>query len=710
MSTRTRDLPRSNLADVDWLARHLGDPSIAAVDCRFELANPDGGRRAYAEAHIPGAVYLNAEQDLSGPQGPHGGRHPLPAVEQLSRTFGALGIDDTITVVAYDVPQHGFAPRLWWLLRYLGHDAVLVLNGGWPAWRAAGLPVSREPGPPRARRQFTPRPRPELACDLDHVRRIAVEGGAVLVDSRAPERYRGEIEPLDPVAGHIPGAINVPWTATLDAQGRMKAPAELVERFNAVRGRADAPIVYCGSGLTACANLLAMEEAGIRGARLYPGSWSDWCSYPENPVARGDAPAGGGTGAGGGPSFSRARGDPRRGAGSPAQTGQGDPRRRAGSPAQTGQGGAEAMTVREHGAAAPIFDGHNDTVLSMVKTGRSFFERSEAGHIDLPRAREGGLGGGFFAVYIADPAPAATAPSAGGARGEAQALESAMRRYEDERTWPEPMPLDYAEARAVELLGRLLQIVDTSDGQVAAVHTAADLQACLDRGTFAMLLHLEGAEPLDPDGRALETFYAAGVRSVGLTHSRRNRFATGVPFKFPSSPDTGPGLTDLGRALVRQLNARRVMIDLSHINEQGFWDVAKLSRAPLVCTHSNAHALSASARNLTDRQMDAIKDSGGIAGLNFHVGFLRQDGGRDPHTTPIARMVDHIEYMTERMGIDHVALGSDFDGATMPAELKDAAGLPRLMDGLRARGHTEVDLAKVAHGNWVRVLRETWGA
>lgn len=356
----------------------------------------------------------------------------------------------------------------------------------------------------------------------------------------------------------------------------------------------------------------------------------------------------------------------------------------------------------------PIFDGHNDTVLSLMKTGRSFFERSEAGHIDLPRAREGGLGGGFFAVYIPD--PAATDPAgAAGARPGAGGLEAAMSRYADERTWPEPMPLEYAEAQAVDLLGRLLHLVKMSDGQVAAVRTAGELQACLDRGTFAMLLHFEGAEPLDPDGRALETFYAAGVRSVGLTHSRRNRYATGVPFKFPSSPDTGPGLTDLGRALVRQLNARRVVIDLSHINEQGFWDVAGISHAPLVCTHSNAHKLSPSARNLTDRQMDAIKDSGGVAGLNFHVGFLREDGGRNADT-PIARMVEHIEYMVERMGIDHVALGSDFDGATMPAELKDAAGLPRLVAALRTRGHATADLEKLAHGNWVRVLRETWGA
>ena len=284
-----------------------------------------------------------------------------------------------------------------------------------------------------------------------------------------------------------------------------------------------------------------------------------------------------------------------------------------------------------------------------------------------------------------------------------------MNRYADERTWQEPMSLEYAEAQAVDLLGRLLHIASASDGRVAVVGTAAELQACLDRGTFAMLLHFEGAEPLDPDGRALETFYAAGIRSVGLTHSRRNRYATGVPFKFPSSPDTGPGLTDLGRALVRQLNARRVMIDLSHINEKGFWDVAKISTAPLVCTHSNAHALSASARNLTDKQMDAIRDSGGIAGLNFHVGFLSETGERSTDV-PIARMVDHVEYMAERMGIDHVGLGSDFDGATMPAELKDAAGLPRLTAALRARGHTDADLAKLAHGNWVRVLRQTWGA
>jgi membrane dipeptidase len=354
-------------------------------------------------------------------------------------------------------------------------------------------------------------------------------------------------------------------------------------------------------------------------------------------------------------------------------------------------------------SASLVFDGHNDTILSLAKNGRSFFDRSADGHIDLPRARDGGLGGGFFAIYIYDPINVTKAQDG------AADPEAAMRIYNDESTWPEPMPLDYAQSKALDLLGRLLQIEQASKGQVEIVHTATELQRCLDTGVFAILLHFEGAEPLDPDGYALETFYAAGLRSVGLTHSRRNRFARGVPFKFPHSPDTGTGLTDEGKAVVRQLNRRKVMIDLSHLNEKGFWDVEKITDAPLVATHSNAHRLSPSPRNLTDKQLDAIRESRGIAGLNFHVGFLREDGGKDVDT-PIARMVDHIHYMAERMGIDHVGLGSDFDGATMPADLKDAAGLPKLMRALRDRGYSEEDLRKLAHGNWVRVLRDTWGA
>jgi len=356
-----------------------------------------------------------------------------------------------------------------------------------------------------------------------------------------------------------------------------------------------------------------------------------------------------------------------------------------------------------------IFDGHNDTILSLNKKKRSFFERYETEHVDLPRAREGGLGGGFFAVYIIDPVVLeAFQQREQGTGDDDDALDRSMNIYTDESTWPEPMPLPYAQNMALTLLGQLLQIEEQSNGEVKIVRTATDLQQCLDNGTFAMLLHFEGAEPLDEAGYALETFYAAGLRSVGITHSRRNRYAQGVPFKFPASPDTGAGLTDAGKELVRQLNKRKVMIDLAHITEQGFWDVAAITDAPLVTTHSNAWVLTNSPRNITDKQFDAIRDSRGIAALNYHVGFLREDGGRGADV-PLSRMVDHIEYMVERMGIDCVALGSDFDGATMPAELKDAAGLPKLMAALEERGYKGEDLRNLAHGNWVRVLRETWG-
>jgi membrane dipeptidase len=203
-------------------------------------------------------------------------------------------------------------------------------------------------------------------------------------------------------------------------------------------------------------------------------------------------------------------------------------------------------------------------------------------------------------------------------------------------------------------------------------------------------------------------YYAAGVRSVGLTHSRDNTFGHGVQGQFPSSPDTGPGLTDAGKHLVRLCNELGVVIDLSHLNEKGFWDVANLSEDPLVATHSNAHALTPHPRNLTVEQLDAVRDSNGIVGLNFAVSFLRDDGARDADT-PVSRMVDHIEYLADTVGVDRVALGSDFDGTIVPREIGDAAGLPVLFDALRARGYDDVALEKIAWRNWVRVLRDTWG-
>jgi membrane dipeptidase len=364
-------------------------------------------------------------------------------------------------------------------------------------------------------------------------------------------------------------------------------------------------------------------------------------------------------------------------------------------------------------AFPPIFDGHNDTILSLTGTGfnplpggRSFFEKVDNGHIDLPRSREGGLAGGFFAVFIRQPEQQTESPPSGTDANEA--LQRAASRFSRNGEWPEPMAMDYAQSKALELVGRLLQIERESDGQCRVVRSASELQQCIDDGTFAILLHFEGTDMLDPEGFALDVFSAAGVRSVGLTHFRKNRYAEGVPIDFPSSPDTGPGLSDEGRELVRQCNARKILVDVSHITEKGFWDVAETTDAPIVATHSNAWELCNAPRNLTDKQMDAIKESNGVAGLNFHVGFLRNDGKFDADT-PIATMVDHIDYMVERMGIDCVALGSDFDGAIVPEELKDASGLPKLMRMLQDRGYDQEALAKIAYGNWVRILRDTWG-
>lgn len=350
----------------------------------------------------------------------------------------------------------------------------------------------------------------------------------------------------------------------------------------------------------------------------------------------------------------------------------------------------------------PIFDGHNDTVLDIAlppsgSSPRSFFERSDEGHLDLPRARAGGLGGGFFAIFT---------PSNTGRMSTMPGTDSTQTAY----TMPVAPQVDQADALkfTVDLAAHLLRWEQASNGDVRIVRSAPELAQCLTDGTFAMIVHIEGAEAIDADLNALEVLYQAGLRSLGITWSRPNIFGTGVPFAFPSSPDIGPGLTDAGKALVAACNRLGILVDLSHLNEKGFWDVAKLSDAPLVATHSGAHALCASARNLTDRQLDAVRDSGGIVGVNFHVGFLRADGQRDGATTSLTEIVRHVDYMVERMGIDHVALGSDFDGATMPGDLRDAAGLPKLMDALAAAGYDDAALRQIAYGNWLRVLDATW--
>ncbi len=358
--------------------------------------------------------------------------------------------------------------------------------------------------------------------------------------------------------------------------------------------------------------------------------------------------------------------------------------------------------------ALPIFDGHNDTLLRLFgRTGgerdwAGFFARGERGHLDLPRAREGGLGGGFFAVFV---------PTDPDAPKPEDTMPATTSDTDDLNLRPVPPTpgLAYAQRTALAMTAGLFRIEAQSAGAVKVVRTAGELATCLQDGALAAILHFEGAEAIDTDLDALEIFHRAGLRSLGLVWSRPNAFAHGVPFRFPHSPDTGPGLTDAGRELVRACNRLRIMIDLSHLNERGFWDVAALSDAPLVATHSNAHALCPTTRNLTDRQLDAIRDSDGMVGLNFAVGFLREDGKNDADTL-LDTMVRHIDHLVGRLGLDRVGLGSDFDGATIPRAIGDAAGLPRLVAALRERGYDDAALRKLAHENWVRVLKKTWGA
>jgi membrane dipeptidase len=351
-------------------------------------------------------------------------------------------------------------------------------------------------------------------------------------------------------------------------------------------------------------------------------------------------------------------------------------------------------------ARIPVFDGHNDVLLRLYRDAPddpgAFLTAGAEGALDLPRARAGGFAGGFFAVFV---------PELPGPDPPDDDLEIFDGGYAVR--YAEPIDLAFAQRFALALTARLFRLAAASAGQVEVVRSADSLARCLDTGVLAAVLHFEGAEPVDPDLDALHVFYQAGLRSLGLVWSRPNAFGFGVPFRYPHSPDTGPGLTDAGRALVRACNDLGVLIDLAHLNEQGFWDVAALSQAPLVASHSAAHAICPSTRNLTDRQLDAIRDSDGLVGLNFCVSDLRPDGALDADT-PLSLLVEHADYLVDRIGLDRVAFGSDFDGATMPRDLADATGLPALLAALAARGYDEPALRKLAHENWQRVLRQTW--
>lgn len=338
----------------------------------------------------------------------------------------------------------------------------------------------------------------------------------------------------------------------------------------------------------------------------------------------------------------------------------------------------------------PIFDGHNDALTredhALIAEGRP------DGDLDLPRMGQGGVRGAIFAVFTP---------------GEDDDDELVPRSDGViEFAYSPPVSHARAAAYATAVAGRLLALERA--GHVVLARSPADLdRAHADDGPPVAVLHLEGAEAIDPDLEALELWYEAGLRSLGPVWSRPNAFAHGVPFISPSSPDHGPGLTKAGEALVRRCAELGIAIDASHLNEAGFWDLAGLEAGPIVASHSAAHALCPASRNLTDAQLDAVGESGGLVGIVFACPFLRPDFADDPDT-PLELIAEHARYVAQRIGVEHVALGSDFDGATIPAALGGVQGMPKLLDVLGGAGFTGPELDAIAWGNWRRVLGAWW--
>ncbi|HEY6758331.1 MAG TPA: dipeptidase [Baekduia sp.] len=338
----------------------------------------------------------------------------------------------------------------------------------------------------------------------------------------------------------------------------------------------------------------------------------------------------------------------------------------------------------------PVFDGHHDALTrpdhDRLASGR------DGGHLDLPRAAAGGLVASMWAIFCSGPGVTIDfTPQEGG--GYDIPLEPELAH-------------DVASAEAIAAAGRLLAL--ERGGHLRVARTVADLDAAAAGGLPAAVMHLEGAECIDTDLEALDAWHAAGLRSLGPVWSRPNRFGHGVPFKFPHSPDTGDGLTAAGRALVRKCNAYKIAVDVSHLNTRGFWDVVEITDAPVIASHCGAHAVAPASRNLTDDQLDAVGRSGGIVGIPYIVDFLRADGVVD-RDTPLSTVVAHVRHVADRIGVEHVGLGSDFDGGEIPDAIGDVAGLPRLLDALRDDGFAAGEVAAIAWGNWRRVLAETWG-
>jgi membrane dipeptidase len=344
----------------------------------------------------------------------------------------------------------------------------------------------------------------------------------------------------------------------------------------------------------------------------------------------------------------------------------------------------------------PIFDGHNDLLFQLHRgsvTRAEVIGGHDKGHIDLPRARAGGLAGGLFAIFVPG-------------RMDGAAFMAAMEAARYDVPLPEAVGWPDAVRTAASQATHLLALERA--GALCLCRSAPEIGSAMAAGTLAAVMHMEGAEAIDAEFHMLELFHAAGLRSLGPVWSRPTIFGHGVPMRFPGHPDTGPGLTDQGKALVRACNELGILIDLSHLNEKGFDDVARISTAPLVASHSNAHALCPSSRNLTDRQLGVIRDSDGLVGLNFASVFLRKDG-RMRADFGLEVMLRHLDHLIGTLGDTRVALGSDFDGAVISSGIGDVAGLTALRTAMRAHGYDEPLMERLCHGNWLRVLGATLG-
>lgn len=348
-------------------------------------------------------------------------------------------------------------------------------------------------------------------------------------------------------------------------------------------------------------------------------------------------------------------------------------------------------------AQPTIFDGHNDVLLQLYRAGGATavqsFVNGRKGAIDLPSAKSGGFGGGLFAVFVPSPMDL-----------EFKFEEMAKPSYD----LPLPDPIDEKDATSVVMAQAAILFELERQGALTVCRTSQDISDVLAKGDIAAVFHIEGAEAIDRDLNTLEVLYQAGLRSIGPVWSRPTIFGNGVPFRYPSSPDIGDGLTEHGVRLVRRCDELGIMVDLSHLNEAGFWDVARHSSKPLVATHSNVHAICPHSRNLTDKQLAAIRESDGMVGLNFAVAFLRQDG-RMLADVPLEQMIRHLDHLIEHLGEDRVGFGSDYDGAVVPEALTSCAGLPELRHAMEKHGYGDALMTKLCHGNWLRVLKRTWG-